>query len=337
MRSREIGPVTGAADAIATSAGAVYWLNHDNELWMVDASAGDVPRRLARDTGPSILCGGHGRLAAVDDQLFWVAEWSSPENALKGTLHRTSKTGDDLVLVSDVAYAEHIDVVVDGSDVYWNEGIGKNGSTPAATLVRTLPRNAPPGTSPQQLVTVDGFEEIGSLALIGSDLYWTTVFLGTTVATPQLQRADLGGLRAGTSSAPTLVASGAWMVRGHDGTLFLEQVTDQWHTALARMPESLGPQTDLAVFNYLPISEIAFLDRWALTSVWNGGCGAARYTLFAIPTDATGPSVQLATDLATPAVLGQDLSFIDGAGMLHLVTVGDVRAALAAAPASPPM
>ena len=336
MRSREIGPVTGAADAIATSAGAVYWLNHDNELWMVDASAGDVPRRLARDTGPSILCGGHGRLAAVDDQLFWVAEWSTPENALKGALHRTSKTGDDLVLVSDVAFAGHIDVVVDGSDVYWNEG-ESNGSSAAATFVRTLPRNAPPGTSPQQLVTVDGFEEIGSLALIGSELYWTTVFLGTTVFSPQLQRADLAGLRAGTSSAPTPVASGAWMVRGHDGTLFLDQAIDLGHDALARMPESLGPQTSLAVFADLPISEIAFLDRWALTSVWNGGCGAVRYTLLAIPTDATGPSVQLATDLATPAVLGQDLSFIDGAGMLHLVTVDDVRAALAAVPASPPM
>ena len=335
MRSREIGPVIGAAEAIAADANGVYWLNHDNELWMLDQAAGDVPRRLGSDTGPSIICSGSGRLALADDQLFWVAEWSSPGSGSNGHLHRTSKTGDDVALLN-IAYADPIDVVVDGSDIYWNEGVGSGSSAPAS-FVRSLPRNAAPRTSPRDLVTVAGFEKVGSVALIGSDLYWSTVFLGTTVLTPELQRADLDGLRRGTISAPTPVASGASMVRGHQGNLFLAQDIDLSHTALARIPESLGPPTNVAVLEDSAIGEIAFLDRWALTSVGKGGCGSVRYSLLAIPTDAVGPTVQLAVDLVTPAVLGQDLAFIDAAGMLHLLSIADVRAALAAVPASPPI
>jgi hypothetical protein len=328
LPSRQIGPLTGATDTIAADANGVYWLNHDNQLWMVGAAAGDVPRQLAAETGPSIICSGYGRLAAADDQLFWIAEWSGPGNTLNGALHRTSTTGDDVALVNDIAYGDPIDVVVDATDVYWNEGMG-DGAPPPATFVRALPRDAAPGTSPQALVTVPGFEQVASVALVGSDLYWTTVFLGTTVFMPQLQRADLGQLRLGTVSAPTLVASNAWMVRGHEGDLFLDQAIDLWHTALARVPESLGPATDLASFGDSALGEIVFLDRWALTSVESGGCGSLRYTLLAIPTDAVGPTVQLAADLVTPAVLGEDLAFIDAAAMLHLVSVDDVRAALA--------
>jgi hypothetical protein len=330
LPAREIGPLTGTADAIAADANGVYWLNHDNELWVLDEAAGDTPRRLASDTGPSIICSGYGRLAVAGDQLFWVAEWSGPGH---GTLHRTSKTGDDATLVNHVAYGDPINVVVDGSDVYWNEGIG-TGAPPPGTFVRTLPRDADPGTSPQTLVTVDGFEQVGSVALIGSDLYWTTIFQGTTVFMPELQRADLGGLLRGTAAAPTPVASRAWLVRGHDGDLFLAQNTDMWHTALARRSESLGSATDLAVFVDSEIDEVEFLDGWALASVGNGGCGSIRYSLLAIPTDAVGPTVELAADLVTPAVLGQELVFIDAAGMLHLVSLDDVRAALAGVPAA---
>jgi hypothetical protein len=100
------------------------------------------------------------------------------------------------------------------------------------------------------------------------------------------------------------------------------------------MPDSLGRPTNLAVFDDVAIGEIAFLDRWALTSVWKGGCGSIRYALLAISTDAVGPPVQLATDLVTPAVVGRDLVFIDAAAMLHLVSLDDVRAALAGVPAA---
>jgi hypothetical protein len=335
LPSREIGRVAGTADAIAADANGVYWLNRDNELWMFDEAVGGVPRRLASEAGPSIICEAYGRLAAADGQLFWVAEWSGPGRALNSALHRTSKTGDDVALTNDIAYADPIDVVVDASDIYWNEGIG-SGAPPPGTFVRTLPRNAVPGTSPQRLVTVDGFEEIGSVALIGSDLYWTTVFQGTTMFRPELQRADLSALRQGTITTPTPVGSGAWMVRGHDGNLFLSQQGDLWHIALARMPESLGPATSLAVFEDSVIGEIAFLDRWALTSVWTGGCGSIRYTLLAIPTDGAGPTVQLAADLVTPAVVGRDMAFIDATGMLRVVSVDDVRAALAGVSAATP-
>ena len=333
LPSREVGPLTGTADAIAADANGVYWLDHDNELWMFDETAGDGPRRLASDSGPSIVCNGHGRLAVADDQLFWAAEWAGPGYVANGALHRTSKTGEDVTLVDHLAYATPIDVVVDGTDIYWNEGIG-SGSPPPGTFVRTLPRDAAPGTSPRQLVSVEGFEQVGSVALIGPDLYWTTIYQGTTIFTPALQRAYLAGLRQGTITAPTPVASGAWLVRGHDGTLFLAQKLDEWHTALARMPDSLGRPVNLAVFDDVAIGEIAFLDRWALTSVWKGGCGSIRYTLLAIPTDAVGPTVQLAADLVTPAVVGQELVFVDAAGMLHLVSLDVVRAALGRVPAA---
>ena len=69
--------------------------------------------------------------------------------------------------------------------------------------------------------------------------------------------------------------------------------------------------------------------------MWDGGCGSVRYRLVAVPTDAAGgPSVQLAADLVTPAVLGRELVFIDAAGMLHMVSLDDLRAALAAVSAS---
>jgi hypothetical protein len=336
LPSREIGPVTGMADTIAADANGVYWLTHDNELWMFDEVAGDAPRRLASEAGPSVICNEHGRLAVADEQLFWAAEWFGPGYALNGTLHRTSKTGDDVTLVNHLAFADPIDVVIDGTDIYWNEGIG-DGSPPPATFVRTLPRDASPGTTPRQLVAVEGFEQVGSVALIGPDLYWTTIYQGTTIFIPAMQRAYLAGLRQGTIAAPTPVVSGAWMVRGHDGNLFLAQNLDLWHTALARMPDSLGRPINLAVFDDVAIGEIAFLDRWALTSVWKGGCGSIRFSLLAIPTDVVGPPVQLATDLVTPAVVGRELVFIDAAGMLHLVSLDDVRAALASVPAAASM
>ena len=183
-------------------------------------------------------------------------------------------------------------------------------------------------------MSVEGFEQVGSVALIGPDLYWTTIYQGTTIFTPALQRAYLAGLRQGTIMASTPVASGAWMVRGHDSNLFLAQRLDQSRTALTRMPDSLGRPINLGVFDDVAIGEIAFLDRWALTSIWTGGCSSIRYTLLAIPTDAVGPTVQLARDLVTPGVVGQDLVFIDAAGMLHLVSLDDVRAALAGVPAA---
>src|SRR3954452_6151254 len=73
LPSREIGPVTGKADTIAADANGGYWLDHDNELWMFDETAGGAPRRLASEPGPSVICNGHGRLAVADDQLFWAA------------------------------------------------------------------------------------------------------------------------------------------------------------------------------------------------------------------------------------------------------------------------
>ena len=333
LPSREIGPVTGSADTIAADGSGVYWLTHDNELWMLDETAGAVPRPLASDAGPSIICSGHGRLTVAGDQLFWVAAWSGPGNELNGHLHRTTKTGEDVVLVDNVTYSDPIDVVVDGNHVYWNKGIS-SGAPPPATFVRTLPRDASPGTSPEALVSVAGFYQVGSVAVIGSSLYWTTIYLGTTVFRPALQRADLGGLRQGAISTSTHVAS-SWLVRGHDGNLFIAENTDLWHVALARMPESLGPTTTLAVFDSA-VGEIQFLDGWALTSVSDGGCGSIRYRLVAIRTDAAGgPTVQLAADLVTPAVLGRELAFVDAAGMLHLVSLDDLRAALTAVPASP--
>ena len=44
-------------------------------------------------------------------------------------------------------------------------------------------------------MTVAGFNQVTSIAVVGWTLYWTTVYLGRTMFTPSLQRADLGDLR----------------------------------------------------------------------------------------------------------------------------------------------
>jgi hypothetical protein len=333
LPSRQIGPLTGSPDAIAADDTGVYWLTHENELWMADHATGDVPRRLAAEAGKSIICSGYGRLAVADDQLFWAAEWwaPGPGYVLNSALHRTTKAAEDATLVNNLALSDPISIAISGDDIYWNEGSGTGPDVPS-TFVRTLPRGAAPGDNPQNLVSVNGFYQIGGVTVVGSNLYWTKTFLGTTVFTPSLQRADLQALRQASAPPPTPVAARAWLVRGYEGYLYVARDTDLWHTVVTRIPDSIGPGTDLDdVFDDSAVAEIQFLDQWALTSVEQGGCGSLRYTLLAIPTDGSGPAIQLATDLLTPGVLGQGLSFIDAARMLYLVALDDLRAALKAA------
>jgi hypothetical protein len=330
LRSTQVVPVAGTLDALAIDGDGVYWVTKDNQLWALDTGS-SMPRPLARARGASLLCLGMARLAVAGNDLFWNTG-PFDRQTLKSELHRTAKSGADVVLVDGLTLADPPEVAVDGARVYWNEGAGSFNAMSPGAMVRSLSRDAAPGTVPRTLTTVSPFSTIAGIARVDSTLYWIDVaIVGATVYHPFLRGANADALWEQQSLGAVEPRLEAWLVRGYGGDLYVEHPIDSYGTRrLARIPADGSPPVDLAPMKHA--DEIVFIDQWALVSEGSESCGDPHHTLIAIPTTPPGgPVVQLADDLATPAILGSALVFGDAHGQLHVVALDEVRATLASA------
>ena len=86
------------AKVLAADGDGIYWVTGDNQLWML-ATGSDTPRQLAADSNPMRGSNDYAALMAKGNALFWTASILAPSGQyLQSPLHRTQKTGGDVVL-----------------------------------------------------------------------------------------------------------------------------------------------------------------------------------------------------------------------------------------------
>ena len=330
LASTVVAANVGTVDALAIDGATLYLLTSENAVWLLEpgSTAPRTPRILAQDAAPvGAVCGYDSRLAFNSRDLFWLAR-PTAASAVGGILHRTERSGlSDTLMVTGIASAPYPMVAADDTHVFWIEEEEPSDGNPGG-IVRTLPADAAPGMAPATVVPVKAAYDIITMSLVGPTLYWVTAYNYTTVPKPQLNAEAVSDLLASQPPTPTDLGQ-SWWVYPHDGDLYVgaQVAFEQWDLA-RRLPD--GSTVKLA-----PIQDadnIVFVDDWALVSVPSSYCGNYQHQLVAIPTAAPGgPVVQLADDLGTRAVLGTELAYVDLMGQVHMSTLDQVRAALAAA------
>jgi hypothetical protein len=333
LASTVVAQNVGTVDALVADGATLYALTHDNVLWALDVGSA-TPRPLAQDVGPSLNCGAVHRLAQNASDLFWCGV-----QAAASTLHRTAKSGaTDTVIATGNNFPEEPLVAADETRVYWVEGNGYGGSDDSGpgAVIRALPVDAAPGTTPTTLVEEPFLDVITGITVEGPTLYWVASWLGTTMPQAYLHEEAISDLLAPQPPASSLIGN-SWFVQPHDGDLYVEIISGPSylpgaHVDLARESQDLTGLVDLAPIGNGNEDNIVFVDHWALVSVPSGSCGDYHHRLIAVSTAAPGgPVVQLADDLGTPAVLGTELAFVDLKGQVHVSTLDQVRSALAPA------
>ena len=329
LASTVVAQNVGTVDVLAADGATLYALTHDNVLWALDGGSA-TPRRLAQDAGTSPTCGAIHRLAQDGTDLFWSAQYAL-------TLHRTAKNGaTDTVIATGNTFTDFPLVAADETRVYWVEGNGGYDVSSPGAVIRALPVDAAPGTTPTTLVEVPYMDLITGMTVAGPTLYWVHTWLGTTMPQASLDEEAITALLAPQPLAPSSIGA-SWFVQPHDGDLYVEIISGPSylpgaHVDLARESQDLTGLVDLAPIGNGNEDNIVFVDDWALVSIPSGACGDYRHSLIAVPTAAPGgPVVHLGDDLGTPAVLGTELAFVDLTGQVHLSTLDQVRAALAPA------
>jgi hypothetical protein len=317
------------AVVLAADTDGIYWVTLDNQLWMLP-TGGDSPRQLAADPSPTNFPDDWACLFVRGGELFWTAEIfaTSDETYYRSPLHRTDKTGEDVVLVPAFGSCDLPAVAADDRYLYFPGGDVAVGRAEVVALAL----DAEPGTAPTPLATLSGDLDIASMAVDDDYLYWTTYPIDSTVqiGAGAVTRGDKASLLAGLAgSSDQLVsdwASALWPVG--DDLYFVYTVP--WKASWVGRIDASGTRVNLPLPGGNTL--LVFAD-WAVTATIR--IAPPKNRMFAAATGAVAGdgsvAVEIADDVLVAPVIGSaGLIFVDGGGHLLAVSAQDLGAAVAA-------
>jgi hypothetical protein len=316
------------AQVLAADRDGIYWVTLDNQLWMLPTGS-STPIELAVDPNPS-SGGDYGAcLLARDGELFWTASIYADDarSYFRSPLHRTEKTGGDVVLLPNLA-SEPPEVAADDNYLYFPAGDRLGGSLEIAALSL----HALPGGTPTVL-SVLGFDmDVYSMAVDDTYLYWTTFPNDSTVQVDEgpVTRAGKAALLAGTASLSELVDDDVSTMASVGGSLFFAYSSPGQASGVGRVDHN-GSRTNLP----LPWgTTLLVLDRWVVTAVPATSIppgGKIRATSIGAVAGDGSVAVEIADEVKVPPVGGgPGLVYVDTSGHLLGVSEQDLGAAVAA-------
>jgi hypothetical protein len=313
------------AQVLAADGDGIYWVTGDNRLWMLPTGS-DTPRQLAADQTPTNLVNSLGSLLARGNDLFWSAWVLAPSGQYyQMPLHRTRKTGGDVVLLAN-CICNPQQLAADDAYLYAPQGSveDENG------MIVALPLDADPGTAPTVLTPLGFDMELSSLAVDDKYVYWTSYPVDATIPTDQgAIRGDKTGLLAGRKNYAQFLAGNISFLWPSGGELYFVYAPTLWTVQVGRMDQN-GARSSLP----LPAgSTILVLDRWVLTA--DTELAAPHGKIYAAPADAVAGDgsvvVEIAGEVMVAPVSGlPGLVFVDAGGHLLAVSAQDLGAAVAA-------
>jgi hypothetical protein len=314
------------AEVLAADGDGIYWVTGDNQLWMLPPGS-DAPRQLAADPNPMRGANYYAALLAKGNALFWTASILAPNGQyLQYPLHRTQKTGGDVVLADCPCGPPEL--AADDAYLYFPQGRVEDDTG----MIVALPLDADPGTAPTPLAPL-GFDGVlSSVAVDDQYVYWTTYPVGSTiqVGAGPVTRGDKAGLLAGNEIFSEFIAGWASALRPVDGALyavFTPPGRDWW----------VGRVDQNGARSILPLpggNTLLVLDRWVVTAT-TGDSTVPRGKILAAPAGAVAGdgavAVEIADDVKVAPVIGSPgLVFIDSGGHLRAMSAPDLGTAVAA-------
>jgi hypothetical protein len=313
------------AKVLAADGDGIYWVTGDNHLWMLPTGS-DTPRQLAADPKPMRGMNYYAALLVKGNALFWTASILAPNGQyLQSPLHRTQKTGDDVVL-ADCPCAPP-ELAADDAYLYFPQGSVAD----ETGMIVALPLDAEPGTSPTPLAPL-GFDGVlSSVAVDDQYVYWTTYPVASTVQVGKgpVTRGDKASLLSGNGNRSQFVADWVSALRPVDGELYVVYAPPGRDWWVGRVDQN-GARA------ILPLpggSTLLVLDRWVVTAT--PGSTFPRGKILAAPARAMAGdgavAVEIADDVMVAPVIGSPgLVFVDSGGHLRAISAGDIGTAVAA-------
>jgi len=313
-----------AAAVLAADGDGIYWVNRSNQLWMLPTGS-DTPRELAADPNLPGLGFTPAVLVAAGNDLFWTADVTVPTGPNPRPLHRTPKTGGDVVLFTDFPCLPG-QVAADDAYLYYS---AYPWTSPSGAQVVALPLDADPGTAPSTLAQLtDPDNDVSSLAVDDQRLYWTSwpVSTKTEFGRGRLFIADKASLLSGTANDPQVFVGDFLIVQPSGGSVYFIGSLGQDSSEAGRFDGNGGEVS-------LPLPEgmdLLILDGWALTFVHADRPAPGQ--IYAADADAMAghPNVlvEIADQVTVAPVIGPPgLVFVDGSGRLLAVSTQDLHAA----------
>jgi len=314
------------AKVLAADGDGIYWVTGDNQLWMLP-TGNDTPHQLGDDPNPMRDANYYAALLATRNALFWTASILAPNGQyLKSPLHRTQKTGGDVVLAN--CPCEPRELAADDAYLYFPQGSVAD----ETSMIVALPLDADPGTAPTPLAPL-GFDGVlSSVAVDDQYIYWTTYPVDSTVqiGTGPVTRGDKASLLAGNGIFSEFVAGWASALRPVDGALyavFTPPGGDWW----------VGRVDQNGARSILPLpggNTLLVLDRWVVTATTEDST-VPRGKILAAPGGAVAGdgavAVEIADDVMVAPVIGSPgLVFVDSGGHLWAISTRDLGTAVAA-------
>ena len=319
------GADLSAAVVLAADGDGIYWVNSSNQLWMLPTGS-DTPRELAADPIPTYGTNGSASLLVRGNDLFWTA-WTLAPNGqyFQIPLHRTQKTGGDVVLVSSCT-CDAQRLTADDAHLYYPQGnvAAENGMLVALAL------DADPGTVPAPLAPL-GFDAVlFSVAVDDQYVYWTTYPVDSTtqVGEGPVTRGEKAGLLEGKAGFSQFVADDVSALRASDGELYFVYAPAPRSSSVGRMDQN-------GARSHLPLpggSTLLVLDNLVVTATIDASPAGGK--IFAASAGAVADdgsvAVEIADDvLVQPVVAPSGLVFVDTRGHLLAVSARDLGAAVA--------
>ena len=313
------------AEVLAADGDGIYWVTGDNQLWMLPTGS-DTPHQLAADQTPTNLVNSSPSLLARGNDLFWSAWVLAPGGQYdQMPLHRTRKTGGDVVLLANCPCNPQ-QLAADDAYLY-----APQGSVDDETgMLVALPLDADPGTAPTPLAPLGFAMELSSLAVDDQYVYWTTYPVDSTIPTGQgVMRGDKAGLLAGRMSYAQFIGGNDSFLWPSGGELYFVYRATPWTSGVGRVDQT-------GTISSLPLpagSAILVVDRWVSTA--DTELAAPHGKIYAAPADPVAGdesvAVQIADDVRVGPVTGlSGLVFVDAGGHLLAVSAQDLGAAVGA-------
>ena len=213
--------LTGAdlstAEVLAADGDGIYWVTGDNQLWMLPTGS-DTPLQLAVDQTPTKGLSRSVSLVVGGDALFWSAWVLAPGGQYyQNPLHRTRKTGGDVVLLANcTCWSPRL--AADDGHLYFPQG----NVAAVNEMIVALPLDADPGTAPTPLAPLEFDAEPFAVAVDDQYVYWTTDQVDSTVQLGKdpLTRGDKAGLLAGKKSYAQFLAGTFSFLQPSGGELY---------------------------------------------------------------------------------------------------------------------
>jgi hypothetical protein len=314
------------AKVLAADDDGIYWVTADNQLWMLPTGTG-TPRQLAADSNPMRGSNDYAALMAKGNALFWTASILAPSGQyLQSPLHRTQKTGGDVVLGN--CPCEPSQLAADDAYLYFPQGSVAN----ETAIIAALPLDADPGTAPTAVVRL-GFDEVLSAVAVDDQyLYWTTYPIDSTIQVGEgpVTRGDKASLLAGVGDFSELVADWVTAVRPAGGALYVVYAPPARDWGVGRVDRN-GARSRLPLPGG---STLLVLDRWVVTATTVSSTFPRGRILAAAAGAVTGDgavAVEVVDDVTVAPVIGTPgLVFVDSGGHLRGMSARDLGTAVAA-------